>query len=656
MKISNLIFLGLLFLLAGCGAKPEGTSSVKLQIGGISGLMAAGSSVQFDGGVIVVGHTLDDSQAVRVVFNNGAEDRDIILKKGEWEFAAIGWSKNLATDDLFTGVNRCAYKRISVLNDDVSVDFNFTRANCGGFPIATGNLVFSQSSFLETVSTNVSQFMRLNLVSCNSLLATVDSTTGRVLNPSCESNTAGISGSARIVVHGGYKDSQNNDALGVLYSQCVNFTSGKASTDLRLPVGDVSDRIFNYEVQLFSSTNCTSAPLTYRFFDSSVINGMMGFYQKAGVQVEDVNPSTPIENKVVLYLEHNATTQEEMPSFNSLYGDGHNGALAWSSNSFNLGDQHYLKLNNITKTAGVTSYNVTNEVLKTATGTFSAGDEVFWYVTKATYGTSLYGCTSNHASPVFGDFVSGMGGFAKVQAVQDNGSYITGLVLDHPIHVNYPVNGVKTLLNEPVIGSNCSIQFVKVFNWSSVSTSYNTSHSIIPYSYNGTFSKGGITAFRIREKISLAQMSTLNIAQYANSFPSGTDYSHCGSFQYQCYSPGSGTVGGGIVIGRVRVIDVGNASVLNLDVGGQTSSGGGFLDFAVSDLLPPPPGTSSVVGNIQLNAYGPASNGVLYFNYCQKSSMISTLNVTYSYNGANYAATKVGSGDGFIQKKWVCAQ
>ena len=81
-----LLFAFSVLMLVSCGTKSKSTT-IKFNV---SSMYTAGS-LPINGGVMVVGHTLDDSENFKMTLVNGAQDMSLDLKKGRWEFAAIAW-------------------------------------------------------------------------------------------------------------------------------------------------------------------------------------------------------------------------------------------------------------------------------------------------------------------------------------------------------------------------------------------------------------------------------------------------------------------------------------------------------------------------------------------------------------------------------------
>lgn len=664
MKISNLIFLGLLFLLAGCGAKPEGTSSVKLQIGGISGLMAAGSSVQFDGGVIVVGHRLDDSQSVRLVFNNGAEDKVAFLKKGQWEFAAVGWTKNAAGDGAFTGINRCAYTGIvDIVNDDTFINFNMLKANCSGFvSMSDGQVMkFSPDLFRRTETVGgvgqVEQFVNFKLMTCGTLETTYDELTKKTTYDIC--NGGGITTKYKIAIKGGYKAGPDA-SLGSLESSCL---SPGSITDVKIPLGSEDDHIMDFEILLYTTGDCSGTPIIYSFKERSLVNGITGITQKAAAALGGSS------DHVIMYVEHNASTVTEFASYNSMYGDGHDGDLILPSPvpTYSVPGTHYFAISSAT--ASGTEWAYSTDI---STSGIQPGDEVMWYVTDAAYDaqvTGKKGCGSS-TSYTAGDMVRGMYGVARVTGTTTNTIY-----LSKGIHQNVEkAGGLKVNLNSPnfLTDNYCKIQFVKLYNWNSITQDLNATMnaSISALDYDGT--KGGILAFKVRHKLALNNPSyplVLNVegkGPVSAEVPVGNK-SLCSNAGFKCVFFGEVTAGGangGILVGSSRVIDFADSSKLKLTARGPSSASGGWIEFMTSDLLPPPPGTTAVNATVEIDTYGTEyinpntfdRYGVGYFNFCQKSPNVV---MTALYGNVSVASsTKPASfmGDGFVQRNWVCAQ
>src|SRR5438445_7054140 len=100
-KIFSLMLIAI--LTTACGSKGKSQTSFKI----LSGNIMAASVTTFPGGILIMGRTLDDTQSFISAYSS---DMVLELKKGDWEFATIGW---MGASPI-TGNQQCAYQRASV--------------------------------------------------------------------------------------------------------------------------------------------------------------------------------------------------------------------------------------------------------------------------------------------------------------------------------------------------------------------------------------------------------------------------------------------------------------------------------------------------------------------------------------------------------------
>ena len=157
VRISTLLVM--VFLLAACSAKKEKVP-VKLKLFQ-SNMIAA---LNLSGGIVVVGKSETEADHFRFAVSDSDQNITLDLKKGKWEFMAVGWT---GTSGPFTGDNKCAYSGVIDLKDsEATVSLNLTMANC--------LKPFSNNVFADTSAQRADgNFFKLKPVICyNSVLTT----------------------------------------------------------------------------------------------------------------------------------------------------------------------------------------------------------------------------------------------------------------------------------------------------------------------------------------------------------------------------------------------------------------------------------------------------------------------------------------------------
>lgn len=324
MKLFIAIIL-LTTIFASC-SKNQSKSTLKINIG----QMFTGSTV-LGGGVYLVGHSMDDKEMFQTFILDPNIDFQLDLPKGNWEFAAIGWtgiSNAAQVNNIFTGSNLCAYVGpVNLIQDTTTLTFNFDYATCANVP-NHGAVFADPATFMENQTQY--QFLRVQIESCNSL--DMSSPT----YPRCvDANNAAVVGggltrSARFNVLGMQKGTIVRALPGVATS-CITFANDGTSgaLDLRIPAGNVingsDEKIFNSELELFTSSDCSGTPLTYNFGDHSIANGFNFPNQKEILY----HLTSAGSNFSKIFIEHNPMTVSNNIGYNR-FGYGSDGDLVLS--------------------------------------------------------------------------------------------------------------------------------------------------------------------------------------------------------------------------------------------------------------------------------------------------------------------------------------
>jgi hypothetical protein len=592
-----------MLLLISCGKKTANSSQAKISFfQGTSSML--GSGAQMNGGIVVIGHKVDDSEKFTMGLVNADDEKVIDLIKGQWEFAAIGWEGGAG--GVFTGANRCAYSGIIDLNtNDVAITFNLDFATCANIP-GHGAAV-SNPAFMNTISSIVNQFKPVTMKSCATMTLPADPTTGSI--PGCSG--AGLTGSFKFIATGAKKGGMGAGPLPSLQTNCISplDANGMLVTSFTLPVGNMvngkKENLMETALQAFQSADCTGAPITYQFNDSMYV-GINQTNMKARAY------STAAATDTTLYIEHNATTISSNLGYTP-YGYGKDGDWVIPAGLFTQTIEDYGNISAIDSPASTITIQGTSAIGSSGYK-INPGDEIMWYVnSEATAGA----CG--------GGFVPGMFGFAQVTNKQINAiSSNTLLTLDHSI-TNYqlsaPTPGPTTLAIPTNLGTPCSIQAVRVPNYRNVIVGANPVQIDVTQFVAGS-GMGGLYPFRISNELKISGATGL-VINATGMGDTGATSSGCPSTSgKRCLKMGSGTAnarGGGIVLGWINQINSSlstsnftiNANGADAPNGGLGSTGGsgGFINTKVGKMIYTGASTvSSIIQNANFGANGISQN------------------------------------------------
>ena len=252
MALKNLLIIIFLVILGAC-SKKNGTVPVKLKFFK-SGLASSGS---LNGGIILMGQSEDGLESFRVGIASPSQDFSLDLKRGKWDFTAVGWSGEAG---IMTGQTRCAYSAdIDLKETDASVNLNLTESRCLS-TYGKANHTFSESDFRLLAG----GFKTLQPVLCfNETL--------NLANCSTTSNDS-IYKSFK-VIYSSEKKGELSNKLSDLSSACNEVGSTPVLT---LPIGDDSGSSpLGFKVVFYPSLNCSGTSLSENF-NTSFKNGVTG--------------------------------------------------------------------------------------------------------------------------------------------------------------------------------------------------------------------------------------------------------------------------------------------------------------------------------------------------------------------------------------------
>ena len=247
-QIAALILMTL--FLTSCGGKKD-SSVVNLKL--IKGAVAANGTT-LNGGILLMGRSEDGKNSFRTGVM-AADNVELDLPKGRWEFAAIAW---LGTNGVMTGDNRCSYSGFVDLKDDqATVNFNLTMSNC----VST----FNGSDFADSDYMNASgKFFDFTPTMC------LDQTPG-----SAKCNNS-VNASTLHTYQIAYKADMKGlvgGRIDPLTSQCF-FINDVYKTSI--PVTDnANENPLKPTIKFYKNTTCSgAADLTYNF-DQSVLDTVL---------------------------------------------------------------------------------------------------------------------------------------------------------------------------------------------------------------------------------------------------------------------------------------------------------------------------------------------------------------------------------------------
>ena len=237
-RISTLMLM--IFFLAACSAKKE-KIPVKLKLFQ-SNMIAA---LNLSGGIVVVGKGETEADQFRFAIADADQNITLDLKKGKWEFIAVGWA---GTSGPFTGDNKCAYSGVVDLKDaEATVNLSLTLANC--------LKPFASNVFADTSAQRADgKFFKVKPVVCyNSVLNPANCPSGINLSQFVSYKTV-------IKSHlGGVA----NTVLPSMSSACHLLSSSAAQS---LPVFPATQSFdLGVELQFFTSTSCTGTAKKFDF-------------------------------------------------------------------------------------------------------------------------------------------------------------------------------------------------------------------------------------------------------------------------------------------------------------------------------------------------------------------------------------------------------
>ena len=590
MKRILLIFLALIFIFS-CGKKSQSTQT-KISFFGTSAMLNGGP--QMNGGIIVVGHRVDDSEKFTIGLQNANDEKTLDLQKGVWEFGAIGWEGSVG---LFTGLNQCAYSGIINLDSaETAITFNLDYATCANIP-GHGAIVSNPDFMATIISGQINQFKPITLHSCNSF------------TPPSVCAGKGLTGSIKVIATGS----------STLESSCQTplDANGMLVTDLHLPVGNFingkDENIMKTVILAFQSADCTGVPIEYRF-NNSMYTGINQANLKAGINTSGATTD--------LYLEHNPTTVSSNIGY-SPFGFGKDGDLTLNAAT----TQDLNDFAHIDAISGIDNEKISFD--NTQGTTIGLNDEIMWYVNSET--TNSGECAS---------FFPGLYGFAQVIEVGTVNPKV--LTLNHPITDYKLNNGTNITLVRPTnthLSFDCSMQIVRVPHYRHVSSGVAGVIAFHGRPFDSAVNFGGIFPIKVSNGLDITAGQTLTL----NATGNGKSFTHPNNpcpANYRCINMGDGSVGapgGGIVLTWINQLNTPGGNSLKFAVNGQggavTGGDGGHIENKIGII------NNVAVDNFMFDISGgpgttPGTAGTYEFQFCQNSLSGTNLNEVTSPGAA----------------------
>jgi hypothetical protein len=597
MKISVILII-LLSLLMSCGSKTQSSRAKITFASGNSSVLASG--VQMNGGIIVVGHRVDDTENINIGLLNANDEKILEIKKGVWEFAAIGWEGG---NGVFTGANRCAYSGIIDINqNDTAITFNLDYDTCANIP-GHGAIV-SNPDFMTSSAAIANQFKNVIVQSCDTLVSNGTTSPANCTPP-------GLTGSFKFVAIGEQKGTGGKFPLPSLETSCIATTSGSATTSLKLPVGNVigakKENILQLKLLAFQTADCSDTPIVYSYNDS-MYAGINQTNMKSSVETAAVN------SYFKLYIEHNPTTVSSNIGYNP-FGYGKDGDITTSTSIAQpVGDF-----------GAISSIGTTSPTVMVSSGTgggINVNDEIMWFVNSETTAGACGGPNG---------FEPGMFGFAQVVA-KTIGTFTT-FTLNRAIN-DYELNGnppTKVMLPLPTSYTACLMQIVRVPHYRNIIAN-TASISINAYKFGVTPGVGGILPFKVSNAVQIGGSAAFIVNANGAGATSATVFG-CSSTAKRCMQMGGGTPlapGGGIIMAWINQVNtassVANALEIHSSGLGSSSSaggGGGFINTNINKIIYSGSGSSPVIiqnadGGVGIGG-SVAFPGISHFKYCDNS-------------------------------------
>lgn len=241
-----ILFLMISILAVSCGGKGDtGKASFKLSLGN----MLNANASYFSGGLLIIGHRLDDSQSFTLAYTDGLQ---LDLQKGAWEFATVGWTS--AVNGPMTGPQQCSYQLVELRDDIQSINFSMSQSNCRTLKSTMNDQMADSQYFKVTYASGTVGFKKLALSVCSSIDANQTCTLAYG-SSTINSYQVSIAADVKGVVVG---------SLPTITSNCMTVSGGFSYSELTLPYGGDSG-FLGMNLGLYNSADCSGTAVSKKY-------------------------------------------------------------------------------------------------------------------------------------------------------------------------------------------------------------------------------------------------------------------------------------------------------------------------------------------------------------------------------------------------------
>jgi len=620
-NIKIITFILTVLLFSACGKEGENKSYTRFKIV----QSAIQSGIPQNGGILVLGHRLDDAQSFMIGLPDPNFEKILELDKGPWEFYAIGWEgdTSLGGNIQMTGVNRCGYVAVDMTQNDQDVVFDLNKANCS-IPIPGENDLVHDPNYFENFDPNL--FRRIQVRSCLNIPTTLTSTSCTV-----GSGEEGLTKSYRVEYPGVFeKFNQFFSTESSLTSKCINVPSQNI---LRLPVGSADGGFIEPLLFAYQDVNCQGPPIVYHFHD--------GFFTGN----TEPNKNTKVDpfvnsNYTALFIQHNPQTAS-VGEFFGPYGFGIDGDQTWSSTPPSSITGSPGMTFEEARVIGIDPSNTNFITLDSGEGAnFADFDEIIWYVNEE---------DSNGCGP---DYSAGLFHFNRIKTVSTGVTDRIELI-DPITQYRFQDGSIDNLSKPP--NSNlsitipatgfCSIQILRVRNFNNLHLQGTT---IMPNTYDRFNGVGGVLAMKVFNTLSLSGAASVIDTSSTGIDGTYTVPKSCPTNKH-CVFMGDGGFsaserGGGVSLIFARNVDI--FQNLNMKSNGDPSGGNpgasaGHLSLHTQALTIGSGSTLLMESHGGAGTGGDGVEGIVDLKYCGGESAL---------NGTKSLSSQDGGGNPFPAK------
>lgn len=232
---SLLIFILITCLIFSCGKKTP-VSKVFFVSSHVT------TTLELSGGMIIYGiNSEEDEQfALPAISLSELKTKEIELAVGSWIFYAFGWETESDAQGNYEGSMYCARSSQTIQADTTDIDLSMSR-DCNLNGIAEGTSLFNDELSYELLT--------LSFNSCSQFSESDD--------PAC--TNPGKGKSFQVMLYG-YEVSSADEKTINLYngnlSACYPFSDGIFNSDIKIPFGDLTTKLFAGVINVFDDETC----------------------------------------------------------------------------------------------------------------------------------------------------------------------------------------------------------------------------------------------------------------------------------------------------------------------------------------------------------------------------------------------------------------